>query len=294
MTKILCFHHNDADGQASGAVVRYALRDKVKLYEVDYNGRSLPWEEIEKAEKVIVVDFSFPRQDMERIANGRTLVWIDHHKSAIAEFGEISLNWDGLRSIDEAACVLCWQYFFPERKVPKAIVLIGDRDIWRWAEEETGDFNEGLYNRDFNAMNDDLWTPLLDNDTALLENIIAEGHQSLLIRLKEIERMVAERGFQVLFEGNRTLAVNEKGNGDIGQYIKDQGYDVGYCYYDTMQNHVVTTNVTLYSRTVDVSKIAHKFGGGGHAGAAGFAFSRSTTPFPPTAHVDWNQTTIDP
>lgn len=289
MTKILCFHHNDADGQASGAVVRYALGDKVKLYEVDYDGRDLPWEEIEKSEKVIVVDFSFPRQDMERIANGRTLVWIDHHKSAIAELGEISKNWEGLQSIDEAACVLCWQYFFPDRSVPKAIVLIGDRDIWRWAEKETGDFGEGLYNRDFDAMNDDLWTPLLDNDPALLENIIVEGHQSYLIRLKEIERMVAERGIPVMFEGHRTLAVNEKGNGDIGQYIRDLGYDVAYCYYDTMQNNTVVTTVTLYSEMSDVSVIARKFGGGGHAGAAGFNFPHSATPFPPSAEVVWNQ-----
>jgi len=65
MTKTICFHHNDADGRASGAVVRYALGEEVTLFEVDYDGRPIPWGEVEKADKVIVVDFSFPRQDME-------------------------------------------------------------------------------------------------------------------------------------------------------------------------------------------------------------------------------------
>jgi len=288
MTKTICFHHNDADGRASGAVVRYALGEEVDLIEVDYDGKPIPWEKVDKAEKIVVVDFSFPRQDMERLAKEKNLVWIDHHKSAITQLGDISPSWDGLRSIDEAACVLSWKYFFPERPVPKAIVLIGDRDIWRWAEKETGDFNEGLYNRDNEAGNDDLWQSLLDNEPALLENIITEGHKANIIRLKEIKRMVAERGFVVQFEGHQTMAVNEKGNGDIGQYIRDCGYDIAYCYFDTMQNNEVTTNVTIYSEKSDVSEIARKFGGGGHAGAAGFAFSRSTTPFPPNAIVDWD------
>ena len=289
MTKTICFHHNDADGRASGAVVRYALGEEVTLFEVDYDGRPIPWGEVEKADKVIVVDFSFPRKGMERMADGRALVWIDHHKSAITELGEVSRNWVGLRSIDEAACVLSWKYFFPERPVPRAIILVGDRDIWRWAEKETGDFNEGLYNRNYEAWNDDLWRPLLDNDKALLENITAEGHQSNIIRLREIKRMVQERGFVVQFEGHKTLAVNEKGNGDIGQYIRDCGYDIAYCYFDTMQNNIVATTVTLFSEMTDVSVIARKFGGGGHAGAAGFSFSRVKTPFPPSANVDWDQ-----
>ena len=48
------------------------------------------------------------------------------------------------------------------------------------------------------------------------------------------------------------------------------------------------TYVTLYSDTVDVSQVAQKFGGGGHAGAAGFHFPRGDSPFPPDASVTLN------
>jgi len=294
MTKTICFHHDDADGQASAAVVRYALGPDVALFEADYDDRPIPWNEVEKSEKIIVTDFSFPPEIMQRFAQGRDLIWIDHHKSAIAELGEIAKDWKGLQSTEESACVLAWKYFFPERPVPKAIILIGDRDIWRWAEPETGDFNEGLYAQDMSAKNDDLWRSLLDGDPALLEKLITAGHQRRILRLKEIKRTVDGRGFEIMFEGLRTLAINVSGNGDIGQYGRECGYELVYCYFDKMQKGTLATFVTLFSEVTDVSVIARRFGGGGHSGAAGFSFSREVTPFPPSTKIDWGQSRISP
>jgi oligoribonuclease NrnB/cAMP/cGMP phosphodiesterase (DHH superfamily) len=153
MTKSICFHHNDPDGHACGAIVRYALGEAVTLIECDYNATSIPWDLVEQTEQVIVADFSFPVTDMQRLARNRELVWIDHHKSAIDEFAGIADHWPGKRDVSEAACVLTWKYFFPHRPVPKAVLLVGDRDVWRWAEKDTGPFNESLYNHDHDANN---------------------------------------------------------------------------------------------------------------------------------------------
>ena len=70
---------------------------------------------------------------------------------------------------------LTWIYFFPERSIPRAIVLIGDRDIWRWAEADTGAFNESLYHQEHEAGNDAFWKPLLENDQPTLAKMIEEG-----------------------------------------------------------------------------------------------------------------------
>ena len=287
MTKTICFHHNDPDGHASGAIVRYALGPEVQLVESDYDATAIPWEEVAQAERVIVVDFSFPFDQMVRLAEGREFIWIDHHKSAMAEFEGVADNWLGIRDISEAACVLTWKYFFPERPVPKAIVLLGDRDVWRWAEKDTGPFNESLYNQDHDADNTAFWKPLLDNDQPTLEKMIAEGAWLRKINLRKVDRMMAARSFEVRFEGHNTLAVNTSGNGDIGDYGRERGYEVIYCYMDQLQNGVLTTNVTLFSSEVDVSVIARRYGGGGHAGAAGFSFPRGATPFPIKADVQW-------
>ena len=289
MSLSICFHHNDADGRASGAVVRYAMGKEVHLVEVDYDHLSLPWDLIEKAEKVIVVDFSFPLAWMNRIAKGRELIWIDHHISAIKEFRDISDAWPGLRDIEEAACVLSWKYFFPNRPVPKAIILIGDRDIWRWAEKDTGAFGEGINVRDTRSENDALWEPLLEEDPQTFEEILREGTRLREIRLKEINTLVARRGFEVKSFGERTLAINTPGNGDIGQRSRDLGYEIAYCYEDRMELGVLSTSVTLFSREADVSVIAKKFGGGGHQHAAGFSFPRANSPFPPGADVQFLQ-----
>ena len=58
-------------------------------------------------------------------------------------------------------------------------------------------------------------------------------------------------------------------------------------YVDEMQVSGLTTVVTLFSNKIDVSVIAKRFGGGGHAGAAGFSFPRGASPFPPDSDVIW-------
>ena len=287
MTQTICLHHNDEDGRASGAVVRYALGREVDLFETDYDGRETPWDSILKAKRVIVVDFSFPIEDMQKMAAGREFIWIDHHKSALTELREVSLDWPGLRDINKAACVLTWNYFFPERQVPRAITLIGDRDIWRWAEKDTGAFTEGIHVRETRADNDKLWVPLLDEDPVTMKTILEEGQRLREIRLEEIKHKVERLGFEVEFEGHRTLVINSAGNGDFGQRGRDLGYEIVYCYEDQLQRDILTTSVTLFSRQADVSVIARRYGGGGHTNAAGFSFPRTSSPFPPEADVKW-------
>ena len=168
------------------------------------------------------------------------------------------------------------------------MILIGDRDIWRWAEENTGPFNESLYNQDHQAKNAALWKPLLEDDPSTLERMIAEGIWLREIKLRNVEHMMQARGFEVWFDGYRTLAVNTRGNGDVGDYGRDRGYEIVYAYVDKMQRDGLTTVVTLYSGQVDVSVIATRYGGGGHAGAAGFSFPRGATPFPSGSQVQWD------
>jgi oligoribonuclease NrnB/cAMP/cGMP phosphodiesterase (DHH superfamily) len=283
----LCLHHNDADGRACGAIVRRALGEQVSLYEMDY-GDSLPLDLIVVADHILIVDFSLSKEEMEALAAYHQFTWIDHHKSALDELDGSADSWAGLRDTSEAACVLTWRYFFPNKPVPKAVTLIGDRDIWRWAERDTGAFNEGLHQHYTRPNNDDLWIPLLDDDPEKLAELIESGGTIREARLREIRRATARYSFEVSFEGCRTLVVNLRGSGDLGAQIRTMGYQIGYCYVDKVSEGQLMTYVSLYSDQVDVSKIARKFGGGGHAGAAGFHFPRRDTPFPPGATATYD------
>lgn len=281
---VLCLHHNDSDGRACGAIVRYALGSRVQLFEIDY-GDPVPWELIQAADQVIIADFSLSNLEMQRIASDHKLTWIDHHISAIQSMGELANSLAGIRDNSEAGCVLCWQYFFPDQPLPTAIILIGDRDIWRQAEPDSPAFNEGLIHEYTQPDNDELWLPLLKNEPIALQKLINKGKILLEARLGAIRRQVNRFGYQVGFEGHRTLAINRAGDGDLGHHMLSLGYEIAYCYVDGYQNERLMTFVTLYANQVDVSVIARKFGGGGHRGAAGFSFPRSGAPFPPSANV---------
>jgi uncharacterized protein len=280
----LCIYHNDTDGRASAAIVRRALGQDIVLYEMKY-GDSLPLEELLVAEHIIIVDFSLEPEDMKRISTYHQVTWIDHHKTAIEKLCGIADDLPGIRDVNEAACVLTWQYFYPEQKVPFSIQLIGDRDIWRWKLSETGAFNEGLYQKNTNPRNDKLWESLLQDDRTLINLLVESGKTLREARLRGIQSSTARFGFTVTLEGHRTLAINMRGSGDLGEHIRNHGHSVAYCYVDSVLDGELYTFVTLYSKEVDVSEIAHRFGGGGHAGAAGFHFKRGNSPFPPGAEI---------
>lgn len=275
----LCLYHNDPDGQCSAAIVRRALGTGMAFHALEI-GDPLPWDSLDRADLVVIVDYSLSLEDMERIRARADLVWVDHHVTALERLGDAMSGVPGERSVDEAGCVLTWMTFFPGEPIPKAVVYIGDRDIWRHAHPETRPFGEGFYQLDADPTHDDLWEPLLNDDQALVGRIIADGKILYDARLHEIHQTIDVYGFEVAFEGHRTLAINDRGTGDMGEAIRQAGYDIAYCYVEAIRGGKRQTFVTLYSAAVDVSVIARKYGGGGHRGAAGFAFARADAPFP--------------
>lgn len=276
----ICLYHNDPDGCCSAAVVRKAVGEKLALQAMEI-GELVPWDLVGQAEQVVLVDFSLPLEDMQRLDEGWSFVWIDHHKTSLAALGEAMADVPGVRSLEEAACVLTWQTFFRDKPAPRAVAYVGDRDIWRNALDHTQVFNEGLYFQDFSPANWSLWERLLNDDDELVGELIEVGKTLYEARMRQIKYAVSERGFETVFEGHRTLAINQRGSGDMGEYIRQSGYAIGYCYAEVMRAGRLQTIVTLYSDQVDVSDIARKYGGGGHPGAAGFQFDRSDRPFPP-------------
>jgi oligoribonuclease NrnB/cAMP/cGMP phosphodiesterase (DHH superfamily) len=282
-TSTLCIYHDDADGRCGAAIVRRALGLDVILYAMDY-GDPVPWEIVERVPQVIITDFSLPREWMMRIMNARRLIWIDHHKTSLEGLSDLE-HLPGKREIDQAACVLTWEMFFPDDDLPLAVVYIGDRDVWRHAFPETKYFSEALFQEESDPSNDRLWTRLLNDDRKFVAELVERGRLLYQARINSIEHLIDRHGFEVEFEGYRTLAINGSASGELGEAIRKRGFEIGYCYRESVQNGDLVTFVTLYSEQVDASEIAKRFGGGGHAGAAGFSFKRGTLPFPEDARV---------
>lgn len=275
----LCLYHDDPDGRCAAAIVRRAVGPATRTHALEI-GDPIPWEAVGQSDLVILVDYSLPLEDMRKLQASNGFIWVDHHKSALKELGDAMADVPGERSLDAAACELAWRTFFPDEKLPQAVALIGDRDIWRMALPDTRAFGEGIYQEDMDPTNDALWGPLLDDDLELVAELTERGRLLYQARLSGIVDRVERYGFDTVFEGYRTRAINDRGSGDMGEYIRQQGYELGYCFVEAVRDGELLTIVTLYSDTVDVSEIARKHGGGGHKGAAGFQFKRSDRPFP--------------
>jgi oligoribonuclease NrnB/cAMP/cGMP phosphodiesterase (DHH superfamily) len=251
---------------------------------LDYAG-AIPWDAIRVAERVILVDFSYPLDIMQEIQDQAELIWIDHHQSAIQSLQQLE-TLPGLRALDKAACSLTWLYFYPKKPLPQCVQYIGDRDLWRHEFSQTAPFCAGLRLMDTSPQNDTLWVALLQDDLELIQSIMETGEILDKARKMEIRGKVANAGYEVVFQGYRTLVINERGSGELGEHIRSLGYELGYCYQESMKDGVRKTVVTLFSNQVDVSIIAQEFGGGGHPGAAGFSFESSGSPFPSSAVID--------
>ena len=278
-----CFYHSaDLDGQCSGAIVKH-FYPECELIGINY-GRPFPWDAIEKNEPVFMVDFSLqPFEDMIRLANLATLVWIDHHKTAIDESvaRHIEKAISGLREVGRAGCELTWEYIQefvmrdkPEKApVPLAVHLLGRYDVWDLKNPQVLAFQYGMrtYNTDPNDQG--FWGRFFEPDEFPgweVDGIIWKGEAILEYEAQSNAKYMAAAAFPVLFDGLKCLAVNKLlSNSKLFESAWDRNkYDAMLAFGYRGKGWTVS----LYSdrEDVDVGEVCKRRGGGGHKGAAGF------------------------
>ena len=84
-----CFHHNDIDGKAAGAIVarKNGNYNKADYIMYDYS-TPIPTELIEDGETVYFVDLSFSVNSVDKLKEilekkHCNLIWCDHHSSSM-------------------------------------------------------------------------------------------------------------------------------------------------------------------------------------------------------------------
>jgi hypothetical protein len=262
-----CFYHSaDFDGKCGGAIVQMTF-PSCELIGIDY-GDPFPWDKIKEGELVYMVDFAIqPYEEMLRLASKCELIWIDHHKSALAWARDNNFCPRGRRSIDFAACELVWEFFYEKKIMPRAIRLLGSYDIWKWQSVEGClEFQMGMKLLNLPATSI-LWKELFENKH--VEDIIKNGGLILQYQKQQDEDTCKYAVHEVRWEGLDWIALNGpfRGSG-VFESVWNHKYH-GMLVYGWCRDH---WRFGLYTdrEDVDVSAIAKKYGGGGHKGAAGF------------------------
>jgi oligoribonuclease NrnB/cAMP/cGMP phosphodiesterase (DHH superfamily) len=255
--KVKVIYHDDIDGRASAHLVGICYKNVefAPFHHGDINIDGTG------ADIVYIIDISIPPKQLAVLMEECAVVWIDHHKTAIEN---LPTHIPGIRRVGTAACELTWEYLFPFTDVPMYIKLIGDRDVWAWQYgDSTMYFSYGIHAEDTSPTSK-IWDtvskdcqPIISNGAAIYKYI---RQQSLAV--------LKERSFLLEWRGYRTLAINS----DLiksAEFMKEFAPDVVIWMTFRMVAKRSWT-VTIYSDTIDVSRIAVEYGGGGHKGAAGF------------------------
>jgi uncharacterized protein len=284
-----CFYHDDADGICSGFWVASSViindedyyNNEPEFYEINYR-RKFPLEIIRPNEQVYIVDFSIDPDEMRDLLKKTTNVtWIDHHKTAIEKYADFEYSIRGIRYDGIAACMLTYCYvkhmtncgeghiksfdISMINNAPMFTKLIADSDVFDF---KYGDDTRQFFTA-FNAYNfepqSERWN-LFKNSENYEMRMIEEGRIMKLYETAWAKDYI-KLGFKTIFEGNKCLAVNLGYSGiDFFDSIPDGAYDIFISFAFDGKQHVVS----MYSKKVDVSWIAKKYGGGGHKMAAGF------------------------
>lgn len=298
--KTVCVYHSiDLDGWMSAAIVKHwwINMPEMKSSEdvLDFIGFNygMPIPDLSSYDKVIMCDISFPTPEMHSIMQriGDYFIWCDHHISAIDDvftyyetFGKGLPFPAGIRKTEFAACELTWQYFFPETPMPEIVRLLGRYDCFGHKgtseEQKVLEFQYGArgvisnYEEAYEKLAS--YFALDKNQWNIINPILADG-AAIYKFLCEDARQSYKNGFEIYFPRddarammNVFICINKERFNPINFGIKyhDDGYDGCACFHF----NGIDWSFSLYNDDgkVDVSQICKQYGGGGHAGAAGF------------------------
>lgn len=274
-----CFYHNDMDGRCAGAIVaRYTNNYNPNDYfEVDYL-MELPIDKIAKDEQVYLVDYSFKDNTVwqldEILKKTKNVVWCDHHTSSM----NLLINRPELRripgiitdGISGAALIYMYLYDYDFDNCPMYVKYVSDYDCWIYNYgDNTTYFKLGLEMKKFDAL-DKVWKSLEDEfkDIETLNKIIDDGKTIKTFIDMDNEQYLKSFGYESVIDGLPCYVVNKKSNSWIfGDKINNYPIVIVYAFNGEKFSY------SLFStdKNVDCSKIAEKYGGGGHKGAAGFS-----------------------
>lgn len=274
MRPLIVYHGNCPDG-AGAALAAYERFGDDALYVPGFYDGAPP--RMERGQTVYLVDFSWPRKDIEaaRIAGNRIVV-IDHHETAQARLSGLL---DCVFDMDHSGAVLTWTYFHPEKEVPELLRYIEDRDLWRFKLPHSKEVSAALKAQ--GAVNDFMkLKPLLDDWKSDGDDGIPQGSKRLLIaegkaiRRSEEAMVVAqlETSSVTDWEGNRTAIVNAS---VLFSEVAEAAYKkhetkVGAYFFFDHKRAIWQVGLRSPADGPNVAEIATKYAGGGHAHAAGF------------------------
>lgn len=253
---------------------------------------------------VLIVDFSYKRDVLREMAGtAKSIIVLDHHKTAQADLTDwqiddvagdfwadddpmshVHTNDDfvgqpiaALFNMNKSGAVLAWE-FCHEAPVPMLLRLIQDRDLWRFAMEDTKPFALWLRSQPFDFDRFELLAQELD-DARDSEVIMTEARAMQRFFDAKVDEIASFADFEAIAE-HTPIMVNcpPMFSSEVGHALLDKHPAAPFAamWYETRNKRM--WSLRSRDERTDVSAVAAIFGGGGHRNAAGFSEPRRPTP----------------
>lgn len=281
---VIIYHGGCPDGFGGAYAAWKKFGDEAEYIPASYGE---PVVEGLEGREVYLIDFCY--EDAEEIATlmrtTKKLVVLDHHQSN-RPFAE-SVP-EHIYEENSSGATIAWGYFHPEKPMPNLMRYLEDGDLYRYSLTETRDIFSYLMVLPFEFGAWDTLAKELDDDSLRAE-ILKKSH-AYTEMLEALAVSSVERAKKVLFEGYEIYFATTHPNITIKSRV-------GYLLYKkfppfalVVSAHPDGFGVSIRGNgSVDVSKIAAKYGGGGHPDSSGFFIPNGEKM--PWALVDENENT---
>jgi nanoRNase/pAp phosphatase (c-di-AMP/oligoRNAs hydrolase) len=209
-----------------------------------------------KDQRVVIVDFSYPRPALELLAAGtKELLVLDHHITAEKALAGLPYAYFNQ---NKSGAVLGWEWAH-DSEAPWLLQYVQDKDLWTWALPGSREVNAALASYPFEF---ELWSRFTQKQ-------LEEEGRAILRYEHELVGKLAAQAVLMEFQGAIVPAVQSAVlTSQIGERLSSHHpfcliwHDRDGRRYYSMRSREDGT---------DVGAIAAAFGGGGHTHAAGFS-----------------------
>ena len=288
------YTHNDLDGVGCGIVAKIAFGKDVEVRYNSVMGLDYQIEKLFENEKnlkddfLIITDLSVNDENLIRLDDlekgGGKVRLIDHHKTALHfndySWGRVKVQYDDGRLT--AATSLLYEYLLEHELIKSSqaldefVELVRQYDTWEW------DQNDNIKAKNLNDLF--FMVSIEEFEEKMTERIINSDHfkfddfEQKLLEMEEekIERYVRRKKREIVqtFIGEYCAGIvhAESYHSELGNELGKDFPHLDYIAILNLGGKKISFR-TIHDH-VDVSAVAGKFGGGGHAKASGCSMGK--------------------
>ncbi|MBG9657658.1 DHH family phosphoesterase [Cytobacillus firmus] len=288
------YTHNDLDGVGCGIVARIAFGKDVEVRYNSVMGLDYQIEKLLENEKSIkddflmITDLSVNDENLIRLDDlakgGGNVRLIDHHKTALHfndySWGKVKVQYEDGRLT--AATSLLYEYLQehemiqPSQVLDEFVELVRQYDTWEWDQNENikaKNLNDLFFMMSIEEFEEKMTERIKSSDTFDFDEF---EHKLLEMEEEKIERYVRRKKRELVqtFIGEYCTGIvhAESYHSELGNELGKEYPHLDYIAILNLGGKKISFR-TIHDH-VDVSAVAGKFGGGGHAKASGCSMGK--------------------